>query len=206
MIRTLFHKQYYKILKVFYDNRNTPIHLRQISRLINLKESSTSLHLNNLTKNKILTVFKDANLKKYQIQNNVIPKIFSIFDIERLESLPLLRKNCVKEYLSKLKSKPLLLILFGSTSKGNYKSNSDIDLLQVSGSKNFSEAKESAESISGLNLQIFRFDELKFYQKKDHIILSALESGFPVFNREFFYEIISSESFVERSTRIGKNY
>ncbi|HDP73812.1 MAG TPA: hypothetical protein ENN46_02540 [Candidatus Woesearchaeota archaeon] len=196
--RTLFRSQYWSILKLFYENHNTPVHLREISRRIGIKESSTFLHLNSLEKAGILQSKKDANLKKYSIRRQQIPLIFPLFDTDRLESLPFLRKNAVKEYLAALVHKPALLIVFGSTAKGTFNDSSDIDILQVSGSsKESGQAKKSAEALTGQNLQVFRVSEARFYKelklKQDYVVQSAIETGFPVFNKEYFYCLIYNE-------------
>lgn len=195
MIKTIFHKQYYKIIELFYNNHNNALHLREISRRINLKESATSLHLNSLEDSKILESRKEANLKKYNLRKQIIPYIFPLYDTEKLEKLPLLRKNAIKEYLKKMK-KPLLLIVFGSTAKNTFNQNSDIDILEVS-NYDSEQAKQHAESITGQKLQIFRISPAKLFKelkiREDHVIQAAITTGFPVFNKEYFYDVIYNE-------------
>lgn len=195
MIETIFHKQYYKIIELFYNNHNSSLHLREISRKINIKESSTSLHLNSLEKANILVSKREANLKKYNVKTKLIPYIFPLYDTERLEKLPLLRKNAIKEYLKNMK-KPLLLIVFGSTAKNTFKKNSDIDILEVS-NYDSKRAKQDAEAITGQKLQIFRISPLKLLKetklKEDHVIQAAITTGFPVFNKEYFYDVVYNE-------------
>jgi hypothetical protein len=182
---TIIKPQYLEILSLFYPD-NQFLHLREISRRINLKESATSRHLNNL---KILEIKKEANLKKFRIKQQFIKDIFPIFDKEKLNSLPLLRRNAITIYLNKSEHKPLLLIVFGSTAKNNFKPNSDIDIFEINDKDN-SKAKEEAEALTGIKLQIFRKSQDKFFkEKKDYTIQAALKTGFPVFNREYFYQI-----------------
>lgn len=198
MIRTIIHKQYWSILQLFYTNHNFPLHLRDISRKINLRESATSRHLQALEKTNILKSQKEANLRKYSIKKQVISEIFTLFDIEKLEALPLLRKNAIKEYLKALKNKPILMIVFGSTAKGNYKDDSDIDVIEIFTSKtNTKDAKKHAESLTGMNLQTFQITEANFYKelkmKEDMVIQSGINTGFPVFNNKYFYELMYNE-------------
>ena len=185
---TIIKPQYLEILRLFYPD-NKPLHLREISRRINLKESATSRHLNKLN---ILESQKEANLKKFKIKQQFIEDIFPIFDKEKLNNLPLLRKNTIQEYIKRTKHKPLLLIIFGSTAKGTQNKDSDLDILEIN-DKNNKEAKEQAEALTGIKLQIFRLTQEQFYkelkQKQDHTIQSAIKTGFPVFNREYFYQI-----------------
>src|SRR3989344_3301134 len=121
----------WKILKIFYNNKNMPVHLRGIARLSDMNESTASLHLNSLVKNGILKAVADGNLKKFFISLKYIPLMFPIFDNEKLESLPILRKNAIKMYIEKLEKKPLILVVFGSTAKGNFKNDSDLDILEI---------------------------------------------------------------------------
>lgn len=198
MIRTIIHKQYWSILLLFYTNHNSPLHLRNISRKINLKESATSRHLHALEKTNILKSQKEANLKKYSIKKQAIPEIFPLFDNEKLEGLPLIRKNAIKEYIRALSNKPLLLIVFGSTAKGTFTEESDIDLLQISANKiDPTEAKKHTEVLTGIKLQIFPILEREFYKelklKQEPVIQAALTTGFPVFNNRYFYELMNNE-------------
>ncbi len=198
MIRTIIHGQYWDILQLFYRNHNFPLHLRDISRKINLKESATSRHLQALEKKNILKSYKEANLKKYCIKKQVIPEIFTLFDNDKLGALPLLRKNAIKEYLKALISKPLLMIVFGSTAKGNYKDDSDIDIIEIFTTKtNTKDAKKHAEALTGMSIQTFQITEADFYKelkmKEDMVIQSGINTGFSVFNNKYFYELIYNE-------------
>ncbi len=198
MIRTIIQKQYWNILQLFYTNHNSPLHLRDISRKINLRESATSRHLQALEKTNILKSYQEANLKKYSLKKQVIPEIFSSFDVEKLEALPLLRKNALKEYLKALKNKPVLMIVFGSTAKGNYKEDSDLDIIEIFTTKtNTKDAKKHAEALTGISIQSFQITEANFYKelkmKEDKVIQSGINTGFPVFNNQYFYELIYNE-------------
>ena len=195
MIRTIIPKRYWSIFQLFYTNHNSPLHLRDISRKIDLRESATSRHLHVLEKKNILKSYKEANLKKYSLKKQAIPEIFSLFDHEKLETLPLLRKNAIKEYLRALESKPTLMLVFGSTAKGNYKDDSDIDIIEVFPTKtNTKQAKTHAESLTGMILQPFQITEADFYKelklKEDRVIQSGISTGFPVFNNKYFYELM----------------
>jgi len=194
-METLFKPSIWKILKLFYDNRNSPLHLREIARKTKLNESTIFSHLNNLVKKGILKTEKEANLKKFHINKIKVPEIFPLFDSEKLESLPLLRRDAIKLYINKLEKKPLLIIIFGSTAKGTYRNNSDIDIIEVSSSKETTDkAEKYAEAQTGIKLQIFRINEENFKEelriKKDNVIMSALQTGFPVFNAKYFYEVM----------------
>lgn len=194
-MKALLKPSMWKILGLFYNNRNRPIHLREIARKVRLNESTVSTHLNNLVKTGILKIEKDANLKKFLVNKARIPEIFPFFDSDKLESLPLLRKDAIKIYINKLEKKPLFVIVFGSSAKGTFREDSDIDLLEVSHSKEKDEkAEKYAEVQTGIKLQVFKITEENFKDelriKKDNVIMSAINTGFPVFNAKYFYEVL----------------
>lgn len=188
----------WKILGLFYSNKNAPLHLREISRKINLRESGTSRYLNELVKDKILMTIKDGNMKKFYMSIDKIPEIFPLFDNERLERLPLLRRNAVKKYLEASKNKPVVSVIFGSTAKDTFRSDSDIDILEISNTrKNKIGAASYVEAQTGIHIQVFPTKEIKFRKelkiKEDKLIQSAVNTGFPVFNSKYYYEMIYNE-------------
>ncbi len=189
---------YYHILKLFYDQVNAPLHLREISRRIKLNESSATRHLNALAKNKILITKKEANLKLFSIYKPAISSIYPLFDEERLSSLPLLRRNAILYYLKQLEQKPVILLIFGSTAKGTAQEDSDLDLLEVVyAKKDRKKAKEYVLAQTGVRVQSFQITEKEFQNelklKKDQLVQSAINTGFPVFNCKYYYEMINNE-------------
>src|SRR3989344_224933 len=161
-MQTIIKPWIWKILKIFYSNRNKPVHLREIARLSGMNESTASLHLNNLVKDGILKHASEGNLKKFYVSKSHIPEIFPLFDQERLEKLPLLRKNAVKLYIKSLENTPVLLIIFGSTAKGTFKDESDLDLFEVFSKKNGAEAKKLLRAQKGGGLKVLRMSEKDF--------------------------------------------
>ncbi len=197
-MQTILKPAMYKILKLFYQNKNQQLHLREIARRTNLNESAITRHLNNLSNEKILKTEKEANLKKFSIRNKQIPKIFLFFDNEKLDHLPLLRRNAIKEYINHLEKKPVLMITFGSTAKGTFKDDSDLDILEVYNNKQDNKkAEKEAEKLTGIKIQVKQLTEKHFYkeliEKKDQVIQSALNTGFPIFNKEYYYGVIYHE-------------
>ncbi len=194
MIRTIIQKQYWSILQLFYANHNSPLHLRDISRKIHLRESATSRHLHVLETTNILKSHKEANLKKYTLKKQAIAEIFSLFDNEKLEALPLLRKNAINFYINTLKEKPIFILLFGSTAKGTFRDDSDIDVITIFNQKtDTKEAIKYAEAQTGIKISEFQLTynqfmtELKLEQ--DHVIQAGIETGYPIYNQIYFYEV-----------------
>jgi len=197
-METIIKKGYWKIFKLFYNNKNSYKHLREISRNTKMNESSISRNLNFLVKNKFLISKKEGNMKMFKVNKKAIPKIFPIYDIEKFENLPLLRKNAIKFYLENLEKKPVTAAVFGSSAKGSYKQDYDVDILEIVNSKQDNKkAKKYAESQTGIRIQIFQINLKKFIEelkiKKDNVIQSAIKTGFPVFNNKYYYEVVYNE-------------
>ena len=187
-----------KILRLFYQNKNHALHLREIARRAGLNESTVSRHLNALLNEKILRFEREGNLKKFSVKRSVIPKVFPIFDDEKIEGLPLLRKNAVREYIKCLVKKPVFMVVFGSTARDTFRDDSDLDILEVyNGRTDTRDAVKSAEALTGINIQTFQLSEKQVYreiiEKKEHVVQSALKTGFPVFNQKYYYEVVYGE-------------
>ena len=196
-MQTIIKPGIWKILKIFYSNRNKQVHLREIARLSGMNESTASLHLKNLVKGGVMKHESEGNLKKFYVSKSHLPEIFPLFDHERLEKLPLLRKNAIKLYIKSLESTPVLLITFGSTAKRTFKEDSDLDLFEVFSIKRDAKAEKLVEAQTGVHLQVFRMGEKDFLNelitKRDKVLQSALNTGFPVFNQKYFYEVVYHE-------------
>jgi len=199
-MKTIIKTAVWKILKLFYNNHNSPLHLREIARETKMNESSISRHLNNLIKQHVLKESREANLRKFYVTKQQIPVIFPLFDEEKLEGFPLIRKDAIKVYLNKLEKKPLLVIVFGSTAKETFRKDSDIDILKISftqDKKMDKEAIKDVEAQTGLRLQVINLTEKQFRKelkmKENYVIQSALATGFPVFNAKYYYEAIANE-------------
>ena len=121
-----------KILHVFYRKKNEKIHLRELARETKMYGQGISRYLNELEKNKILKSEKIGNLKQYSLlKNQQVYAILAIFDVEKPQKLPILRKNAINTYINALPSSPIFAVVFGSTAKETYKDESDIDILIV---------------------------------------------------------------------------
>ena len=197
-MRTLFRPAVWRILALFYANRNAPLHLRGIAREAGLNESSASRHLNQLTKAGILGEQKEANLRKFSVRTKALQSIFPLFDDEKLDSLPLLRRDAIAHYLARLPRTPLLVVVFGSTAKKNFTEGSDLDILEVFPEKtDTGAARAFSEAQTGIRVQAFQLTEHDFErelkERKDMVVLSALTTGFPVFNQRYFYEVLLGE-------------
>ncbi|MFH1432325.1 MAG: nucleotidyltransferase domain-containing protein [archaeon] len=195
MMNKLIKPSIWKILHVFYLNRNKPLHLREIARQAKINESTATTHLNSLVMQNILSARKEANLKIFSVKVNAVPDIFPMFDEKRLDGLPMLRKNAIKRYIAAMDEKPVFAVVFGSTAKGTYTDDSDVDILEIFNRKRDTKnARDFAESQTGINIQTFQMTEKQFakelVEKKDKVVQSAISTGFPVFNQRYYYEAV----------------
>ena len=185
---------YWRILELFYKGKDKKIHLRDIARQTRMNENSASRFLNSLEKQNILKSEKDGNLKKYFIRkNNVVYSIFTLFDIEKFNKLPLLRRNAIEYFFKELKEKPIILFLFGSTAKETFTNKSDIDLLIIVNKKiKVEEAQRYADAQTGVRISCFQIDYKSFLRElktqDDKVVGSAITTGYPLTNHIKFYE------------------
>ena len=197
-MRTIIKDKIWAILGLFYENKNQSLHLREISRRIKLREGPLTRHLNQLLNTKILLFKEEGNLKLFYLNKELMPRIFPLYDQDRLEKLPSLRKNAIKYYINKVNHKPVFMVLFGSTAKDYAKETSDIDLIEVYNVKvDNTEAKRYVSAQTGLHISAFQMTFKDFVKelklKEDHVIQAGLETGFPVYNQSYFYEVLNNE-------------
>jgi predicted nucleotidyltransferase len=193
---SLIKSGHWKILQLFYNNKTAKLHLREIARKAKLHEPSTTVFLKSLEKDGILKSEKDGNQKKYSLKLNYKSySIFELFDLEKFNSLPSIRRNAIKYFIDQLEEKPLIVFIFGSTAKGVFREDSDIDLLLISNKKiKTEEAEKHSESLTGIKISVFQIllndfsKEIKL--KEDPVIQSAMVSGYPVFNNLYYYEVL----------------
>ncbi len=188
-----------KILQVFHRRRNEKIHLRKLARETNMQGQGISRYLQELEKNKFLKSEKTGNLKQYSLQQNQqVYATLALFDIEKTQKLPLLRRNAITTYLNNLPQPPILALVFGSTAKETYKEESDIDILIITHEKlDTKKAEKEADALSSMKISTFQitFEEFKkeLKLKEDKVIQSAITTGYPVLNQAYYYEVLNNE-------------
>lgn len=186
----------WKIIGIFYKDKSARLHLREIARNTKLHEPSVTRFLASFEHEGILKSEREANLKKYFIrQNKKTYLLFAHFDIEQFNNLPSIRKSAINYYSDYLPEKPVIIFLFGSTAKGTYKENSDIDLLIITNRKiDTKNAEHYAESLTGIRISTFQISIAEFAKelkiKEDHVIQAAITSGYPITNHIYYYEVV----------------
>ena len=196
MNNTLFNRGKEKILECFYRHRSKEIYFSEILRETKLTQNTTLKHLKNLQENNLITSVKKIGNTFYKTnkKNPIIYSIFSFFDYKRLNELPSERKRALIEFLDRLKVKPLITLVFGSTAKGTFGKDSDIDILLVYNKKEAkdSKLKEDIESITGVRIQAFIIDfgyfKEQILKEEDKVITHAVKTGFIISGHDKFYK------------------
>lgn len=191
----LFGKGKEKILACFYRNRSKSLYFSEILRETKLTQNTTLKHLKNLQKSNFILSTKKIGNTFYKIyaKNPQLYSLFSYFDYKRFNELPSERKRAVNTFLDKLTVRPLLVLLFGSTAKGTFSKESDIDLLLVYNKKETKDIKlqEAIAAVTGVTLQplIIDFDYFKeqLLREEDKVITHAIKTGFVISGFDTFY-------------------
>jgi predicted nucleotidyltransferase len=197
-MNNLFGKGKEKILECFYRNKCRERYFSEILRETKLTPNTTLKHLKNLQKNKIIKSIRKIGNTFYKInlKNPLIYSILSYFDYQKFNKLSETRKRAIDEFLNNLKIKPLIVLIFGSTAKGTYTKESDIDLLLVYNKKesNDNKLKKDIEAITGIKIQTFIIDinylEEQISNQEDKVIIHAIKTGFVINGFENFYRRI----------------
>jgi len=186
-------------MQLFYRDKAARLHLREIARQAGLHVPSATRFLNALEKDRILKTEKEGNLKKYSIRKDrQAYLVFAMFDVEKLERLPDIRKRAISHYLDSLPEKPVFAVLFGSTAKETYRESSDIDILIVSNRKmNAKPAEREADAVTAVRISTFQITCKDFLQerklKEDKVVQSAINTGYPLINHIAYYEALYNE-------------
>jgi len=196
MNNTLFGKGKEKILECFYRNKNKEIYFSEILRETKLTQNTTLKHLANLQKLGLIISIKKIGNTFYRInpKNQLIFSIFSYFDYKKLNELPFERRKSISNFLNKIQVNPLIAIIFGSTAKGTFGKESDIDILLVYNKKELEESKlkKDIEAITGIKLQTFIIDfeyfKEQLIKEEDSVITHAIKTGFPITGNDKFYQ------------------
>ena len=187
----LLNKNVIKIIKVLGKGR---IYFNQISELTGIKSKNNLIkNLNSMAQLKILKKEKNKSNTFYSInyENQLSLVLLQLINTNKLQNLPFERRKAVLEVISV--SKPAMAVLFGSTAKGNFKKDSDIDLLLVYDSKN-KEIINEIKNISSrygvkINAVILKFSEINMM---DDAIKHIFKTGYPITGYSYFYEVFKN--------------
>ena len=195
-VNGMFGKGKEKIFECFYRNRKKELYFSEILRATKLTQNTTLKHLANSQKLGLVISTKKIGNTFYKInpKNLLVYAIFSYFDYKRLNELPSERKRAINEFLEHIQVKPLIALVFGSTAKGTFGKEGDIDLLLIYNKKELedSKLKKDIEATTGVKLQTFIIDFAYFKEQilkeEDSVITHAIKTGFPVTGNDKFYK------------------
>ncbi len=195
MNKSVFSKGKEKILGCFYKNKTKELYFSEILRETKLTQNTTLRHLEVLKKENLILSTKKIGNTYYKInpKNIQIYSLFSYFDYKKFNELPNVRKRAISEFLDKVEEKPLISLIFGSTAKGTFSKESDIDLLLIYNKKGEQQEKlkREIEAITGNKIQTFIIDygyfKEQLLREEDKVLLSAIKTGFVMTGHYFFY-------------------
>ena len=199
-METILKTGYTKIFSLFYPQKMISLHLREIARKTKLNVHSTSRILFSLEKEAILKTEKEGNLKKYTVNASLNTFLLcALFDLEKKGKIEKRRQRAIDIFLRSLEKQPIIAFLFGSTAKGLETEGSDIDILFIENEKiDTNNAENETEALTGIKINVLQISLQEFKKelkiKEDHIIQTALKTGYPITNHIFFYEVYFHEN------------
>jgi len=173
-----------RIIEVLIEGK---AYFSEIYEKTNIKSKNNLLkNLNLLASSNILIKEEKKSNTFYSINysNDVSIAILNLINKTKFEKLLFKIKKSILEIIFALK--PQMVILFGSYAKGNYKSNSDVDLLFIS----INEDKKTIKEISsryGIKISPI-FIGFKEFDSRNEQIAHILKTGYPIIGEEYFYD------------------
>lgn len=173
-----------KIIEVLKERKS---YFNEIYEKTKIKSKNNLLkNLNLLTSNNILIKEENKSNTFYSLNysNSVLIAMLSLINQTKFEKLQFNVKKSILDSVFALK--PLIAILFGSYAKGNYKKESDIDLLFFDAQK---EQKEIVKEISknyGVQINL-TYMELKELDLSSESLMHIFKTGYPLTGEIYFY-------------------
>lgn len=175
------------ILSLYLEDFSKSFYLREIARV--LKKSHVSLipHLKELVEGKILIAKKVGRNRMYSLNFDNYFVCDYLIVVEKLKSISFLKSNSLlRKFYFEFDDYNLDVILFGSFARGNFNSESDVDILilgNLSSSKK-KRIKDFGKSYSR-DFHVVNFSVGDFYSSKEnpfvkeilknHIVLSGAD-------------------------------
>lgn len=190
------------ILYYFYKNKRS--HVREIKRETKISEHTLLKYLKKLKERELLSVDQSTYLKVYEVnlQHPLMKVIYAYFDIEKLSSIEHKRVKATEDFILALKKikLPYFVLLFGSTAKGIYAKESDIDVLVAYERidkrllQQIHEIEKKIRAERGFNVNTITITLHEFLKEKTHkenyALQDALRTGYPIFGHQTFYEVM----------------
>ena len=184
-----------KVFLAYFETKKKELYFNELKEITKLSDSSLSNTLKKLVTHDILLVNKTKSNTFYCIRNKRLFALkFSAFALSKFVSLNRGIQTPLHELLRLTQDSIQTIVLFGSASRKQEKRGSDIDLIVVTNEKTtFDRVKKEIDSISNYPLNIFLCSSKAFREQKDHLIIQAKTTGFPIKGEQFFYEVLLDE-------------
>ncbi len=149
-------------------------------------KNNLSKNLKALTSIKILIKERKKSNTFYSINylNTLSIAILNLINKTKFEGIPFNIRKSILESIFSLK--PRMAVLFGSYAKGNYKKDSDIDLVFFDALKSTKKIKEISKNY-GVQLNIV-YIGLKDLDLNSESLKHIFKTGYPVMGGEYFYD------------------
>ncbi len=193
-----------KIMNLIWHNPG--IHLRELSRKLDLGIPSIKYALDVLKKDKIIIPkLEGRNLKFYIDYNSQFATSYiSQLNVHNIQGLPNNIRLMVYDLLKFFKIKPLITIVFGSYAIGDYNKDSDLDLLLIYANEDKIHAEEVEQKskiisqrygidISPVYLSWMEFKE-KFHDDRDKFIKQVKSNKIIFFGIEWWVMLENESS------------
>ena len=191
----LFMKANTKIFQAYLTSQENKHYFNQLRDSTKLSHSSLQNALVQLVKTKTLKLIKTKGNVFYQIQNKrLISLKFAELSQKRFNKLNIDVKVPLRNFIEQLPKQIFTVVLFGSASQKEEQEGSDIDVLLVSEKKvDINNIKKEVNLTSNYPLSIFTCTTDQFYANKDHMIIQARKTGFPIYREQNFHEVLLNE-------------
>ena len=181
-----------KIYLAFLDLKEPKLYYNQIKEQTNLSHSSLQNALEKLKKTSILAEEKTKANTFYSIKDKKLITIkFSEIAMHKYTELNRNVRIPLNNFLKGLPKTIYTIILFGSASRKEERKESDIDILVVLDKPaSLDDNKKNAEATAHHPISIFQCTMADFQENKDHVIIQARKTGFPIYKEQNFYEVM----------------
>ena len=177
-----------KVLMAFLPDYGAKLHVRQISRLVNMNRQTASETLKKMEVERILDSEISGRNKLYLINKSNQKAKILVENAENKKKLDICKKREISRLVEYLDC-PAIVLLFGSYAKGIEKESSDIDLLIIGRKKTFGKFEKE----TGSEVQTFEMSEKQFIDKLmkgDHLVIEAVRNHICLRNTERFVDIM----------------
>ena len=156
------------VLGLFFNQPEGVFHIREIARLLGLHPNTIIKEVKKLAKSGLLEKKRVGNI--VQVKANRENRLF--FICKRLDNIKRLYNSGLVSHLNRVYNAPEAIILFGSYSRGEDTTKSDIDLAIIT-KRNLKIELGKYEKILKRRIQIFEMA----IEKTDRNMLSSLANG-----------------------------